>query len=107
VTFNQGSYDVWLVRTDVSGNILSQHSYGGIYGEKPADMIVYPNGDCLIASQSGSDEAVVGFHGYLDTWLLMVDASGDIKWQRDYGGINMENPRKILSITDRLLRCEL
>ena len=32
-------------------------------------------------------------HGYSDAWIIKINGSGDIIWERCYGGTNTEEPR--------------
>ncbi len=77
------NYDAWCVKLDSSGNISWQKTYGGINTD--TGVIVYPtaDGSYMLAGNTESFGAGGG-----DIWCLKLDPSGNISWQKTYGGIN-------------------
>ncbi len=80
-SFGAGGYDVWLLKTDASGDTLWSRTYGGSSNDYGYSVQQTPDGGYVIAGYSLSFGA-----GAEDVWLLKTDASGDTLWSRTYGG---------------------
>ena len=80
-----GGEDAWVVRLDSSGTVLWQRAYGG-----PADDRAY-----VIQEAPGAGFIVLGWTesfgaGGRDAWVLRLDDSGNVVWQRAYGGAGFD-----------------
>jgi len=76
-----GGYDVWIYKLDSSGNKVWQKAFGGA------------GDDMALCVRQTSDEGyvVAGFtksygSGSQDFWVLRIDSSGGLVWQKTYGG---------------------
>ncbi|HRI41976.1 MAG TPA: hypothetical protein PLW54_09880, partial [Bacteroidia bacterium] len=84
---SHGSSDIWLVRTDANGNMLWQSCFGGSAMDVAGSFVELPNGHLLIAVYTAPQNGdVTANHGQFDAWLLEVDATGHLVWQKTYGG---------------------
>jgi hypothetical protein len=91
VTGNHGECDYWVVKTDQSGTIQWQKSYGGSYEEMAYCIRQTIDGGYVIAGYTNSNDGdVTGNHGGSDYWVVKTDQSGNIQWQRCYGGSNSD-----------------
>jgi hypothetical protein len=95
VTSNAGMADYWVIKTDLSGNIIWQKSYGGSKNDVAYSVVEMPDSTYLIGGLSNSlDGDVVGHHGnfsFSDAWLIRVNKNnGNIIWKRSYGGAGNE-----------------
>lgn len=98
-----GSKDGWFVKMDLNFNILSQDVYGGLNLDVGVDFERCSNGDFLILFWSFSDvggNKTVGSFGQSDYWLIRVDATGNILWQKAYGGSDSEYASKIVKLNE-------
>lgn len=87
VTGNHGNTDYWIVKTDSNGNILAQKSYGGTEGEAAYDISMTTDSGFIVAGGSYSNDGdVTGNHGDEDFWIVRLNASGNIIWQKSLGG---------------------
>ncbi len=86
--------DVWLLELDTTGNILKQYCYGGSYNDKGVSIVKYENGYVFAASTNSKDMDVSGLHGngYQDYWVVKVDSTGTIVWQKCIGSSNIDEP---------------
>ncbi len=74
--------DAWVMKLDGAGNILWQKNYGGYAGVEHAHSIVETaDGGYLFAGSTYS----FGL-GYIDLWLVKLDQSGNIVWEKTYYG---------------------
>jgi hypothetical protein len=87
VSGNHGGGDGWVVKVDASGNKLWQKTYGGT-GD---DILFLPeglsDGGYVLSGRTTSpnDGDVKGFHGDQDAWVVKLDASGNVVWQKTLG----------------------
>jgi hypothetical protein len=75
------SGDVYLLRTDATGEILWEKTYGGEGYDGGQSITQTGDGDLLIAGVTTS----FGAEG-IDAYLLKVDRDGNELWARTYGG---------------------
>ncbi len=95
------SYDFWIVKTDDSGNIQWQKSYGGSNQDDAQSVQQTADGGYIIAGFSSSNDGdVSGNHGNADYWVVKTDVSGNIQWQKTYGGSEHDIARSIQQTTD-------
>jgi predicted secreted protein len=90
-SFGAGSRDVWVLKLDGSGNVQWQKTYGGPGADAAFDMARTSDGDYVVAGQTQSFGA-----GGNDVWVLKLDSSGNVQWQKTYGGTNEEWARAIV-----------
>ena len=85
-----GYSDYWIVKTDATGTIQWEKSYGGSNSELAIAMIKTDDGGFALTGYSFStDGDVTGHHGdslQADYWVLKLDNSGIIKWETSLGG---------------------
>ncbi len=87
VTGNHGSSDYWVVRTNASGTLLWQKSLGGSSTDIARGLIKTLDGKILVIGYSRSSNGdVTNPHGGYDFWLTKIDTSGNLIWQKTYGG---------------------
>ncbi|MGL2966362.1 T9SS type A sorting domain-containing protein [Flavobacterium sp. XGLA_31] len=91
VTGNHGDYDFWVVKLDTVGNIQWQKSLGGTNGDLALTVETTLDGGYVIAGQSNSNDGdISGNHGGYDSWVIKLDADGNIAWQKSLGGTGNE-----------------
>ncbi|MBV6440938.1 MAG: hypothetical protein EPGJADBJ_02614 [Saprospiraceae bacterium] len=87
VSGNHGEVDCWLVKLDNAGNIQWQKSLGGSAQDAAFSIqITNDNGYILTGWSSSNDGDVSGNHGSFDAWMVKLDSTGVIQWQRSLGG---------------------
>jgi hypothetical protein len=90
-TYTHGMLDFWLVKTDPSGIIQWNNSYGGQENERGISLEnAVDNGYVLAgSSNSFSDEGSVGY-------FIKVDSMGNMIWNKTYGGEEVQTIHFIL-----------
>ncbi|MFN0015319.1 MAG: T9SS type A sorting domain-containing protein [Saprospiraceae bacterium] len=82
-------------------SILWENSFGGKYTDYGADIIEVENGNYLVLNMPYSNGGdVLNSHGGADFWLLKLNHSGELIWQRCYGGTKDDEPKKIIPTLD-------
>jgi len=100
--FHGGSYfDVWLIKTDSSGTLQWQKCLGGTAHDFGCSIIQTSDGGYMVAGSTASNDGdVTGNHGYYDAWIVKLDVSGNIQWQKCLGGTNEDVAESILQTSD-------
>lgn len=97
VTGYHGNTDIWVVKLDESGSIQWQRCLGGSGYDAPAGVHATSDGGYLaVGFTNSTDGDVSGNHGSSDAWVVKLTATGEIEWQRAYGGTGAENARASL-----------
>jgi len=94
-SFGAGFDDVWLVKTDASGNMQWNKTYGGGLDEAAYSVIQTWDGGYAMVGYTASSGA-----GSSDFWLIKTDASGDIEWSRTYGGSSWDCAQSLIQTSD-------
>ena len=81
VSFGAGGGDVYIIKTNVSGDTLWTRTYGGTGDDEGYSVQHTPDGGYIIAGYTRSYGA-----GNEDVYLIKTNASGDTLWTRTYGG---------------------
>ncbi|MCF8303275.1 MAG: T9SS type A sorting domain-containing protein [Bacteroidales bacterium] len=97
-----GGADAIVFKMDSVGNPEWHQCYGGSGPEAVNKLLEVENG-YLIAGIGGSKDGDLvgsGWHGDHDVWLIKIDYTGTILWQKCYGGSNGESPKRIFQTSD-------
>jgi hypothetical protein len=94
-SFGAGGGDIYLLKIDSSGNILWQKTYGGSSDDGASTVQQTTDGGYIVAGTTRSFGA-----GDSNIYLLKIDSSGNILWQRTYGGTDFDNAESIQQTTD-------
>jgi hypothetical protein len=77
-SFGKGNEDVYLLKTDVDGNLKWTQTYGGALEEKGNEGKPTTDGGYIVISQEKSFSPT----SHYENWLLKTDALGDTVWSR-------------------------
>jgi hypothetical protein len=80
-SYGNGQDDVWLIKTNASGDTLWTRTYGGTDDDYGYSVRQTLDGGYIIAGWTSSYGA-----GNQDLWLIKTDAQGDTLWTRTFGG---------------------
>ncbi|OAA31353.1 hypothetical protein AT15_07600 [Kosmotoga arenicorallina S304] len=101
VSGNHGYSDYWVVKLDSTGNIQWQKCLGGSYNDWAESIIQTSDGGYVVAGFTESNDGdVTGNHGERDYWVVKLDGTGDIQWQRCLGGSGDDYAWSIIQTRD-------
>jgi hypothetical protein len=78
-SFGNGAYDVYLIRTDMNGNMLWSKTYGGTLDDYGFDVKQTTDGGFIITGKT------LNFGVNSDVYLIKTDGAGDLLWTRTFG----------------------
>ncbi len=98
---NHGSEDAWVLKLDNSGNVQWQKFYGGTLDDAATCIQQTTDGGYIVSGYTASNNGNVSYnHGNRDAWVIKLDNSGNIQWQKSYGGTKGDEARTIQQTPD-------
>jgi len=94
-SFGAGNLDVFLVKTNVNGDMLWMKTIGGTEFERGSSIRQTLDGNFIITGFSNSFGV-----GQADVYLIKTDEVGDTIWTRTYGGVSDDYGNAVEETTD-------
>lgn len=100
------SSDFWILKVNVSGNLLGDVSFGGTDFEEAINIAILSDSNFIAGGLTTSD---IGFditdtpRGSSDYWIVKFDEFFNVIWSHRYGGSGQENLRHIDQNGEKLL----
>jgi hypothetical protein len=98
ITENHGNIDFWVLKLDGFGEIEWQKTFGGDGTDVASEVLQTLDGGYVVAGYVGSD--VPNYHGVFDYWVIKLDVTGNIEWQKAMGGSGADWGRAITQLPD-------
>jgi len=94
-TYSFGNFDqVYLVKTNASGDTLWTRTYGGAGGDRGESVQQTSDGGYIVAGYTNS------FGTGIQVYLIKTNATGDTLWTRTYGGASNDYGYFVRQTTD-------
>ncbi len=93
--FTDGYLDIYLIKTDASGNMLWQHAYSGGINDTANSIQATADGGYIITGSTNSFDSV-----NTDAYLIKADSVGNITWAKTYGGLNEDDGLSVKQAND-------
>ncbi|PJC61592.1 MAG: secretion protein, partial [Flavobacteriales bacterium CG_4_9_14_0_2_um_filter_32_27] len=101
VTGNHGIGDYWVVKLSNTGTITWQKSLGGTGDDIAYSIQQTTDGGYVVAGYSNSIDGDITVNlGGFDYWVVKLDGTGTITWQKSLGGNDWDIGRSIWQTTD-------
>ena len=95
------SFDYFLLKFDSSDNLQWQKTYGGTDDDRGTDIIqTSDNGFAILGSSKSSDGDVTENNGFEDLWILKLDDSGNITWEKSFGFSGADSGFSLIQTND-------
>jgi Secretion system C-terminal sorting domain len=87
ISGNHGDTDAMVFQLNPSGDMLWQKSYGGSMVDNAYSIQPTMDGGYIIAGTTESNNGqVTNYKGNGDVWIIKTDASGNLTWEKTFGG---------------------
>lgn len=92
ITRHFGLGDFWIVKLDSAGSLLWQKSLGGTLNDQPFHICqTVDRGYAIVgSSETPNNGDVTGHHDSTDMWIVKLDSSGNLQWEKSLGGSGNE-----------------
>ena len=94
-SFGAGGKDVYIIKTDDKGNEIWSKTFGGTANDEAMEIICSSDGGLIILGSTASYGA-----GGTDMFLIKIDTTGALLWQKYFGGSGNELGEDILKTPD-------
>ena len=100
-TGTNGGLDYWVVKLSNSGIIEWQKALGGTGEDDAYAVRETSDGGYIVAGESSSNNGnVTGNHGDYDYWVVKLNATGNLEWQKCFGGGGTDRANDIVEAAD-------
>lgn len=93
--------DYWLLKLDADANLMWQRTYGGSGDDRGQQIIQTSDNGYAITGYAQSDDGDgsrnEGFH---DNWVVRLDSSGNILWEKSFGFSGHDHSYDIVETAD-------
>jgi hypothetical protein len=94
-SYGNGSYDLWIIKTDSQGDSIWTKAYGGTDFDQGDDIVQTSDGGFIITGLTKSFG-----NGSFDLWLLKTDYQGDTLWTKTLGGADADYGKSVQQTLD-------
>lgn len=101
ISHNNGLDDFWVVKINASGALIWEQSFGGSGIDEAHSIVTSNDGNYMILGETRSNDLDVSYNnGSADLWLIKIDGSGNLLWEKTYGGSSFDVGRSIKKTSD-------
>lgn len=101
VSGNHGDADAWVVKLSSNGAVQWQKTMGGSNEDIARCIQLTADGGYIVAGSTKSNDGdISGNHGDADAWVIKLNSSGGIQWQKVLGGSSEDIARSIQLTAD-------
>ena len=109
ISQNNGAADLWIIKITPEGTLLWEKTLGGSSFDVGRSVSKTQDNGFLIAGSSRStDGSLTSNKGQNDAWIIKINSSGNLVWQKTIGGSNVDffydavelNDQSIIAVGD-------
>ena len=93
--------DYWVIKLNANGLKQWSNYYGGTFTDTAYNAIqTEDNGYIIVGSSDSADVDVSNNHGGYDFWVIKISNTGELIWEKSFGGSETDEARAISQTTD-------
>lgn len=93
--------DYWALKLNINGVIEWSRYFGGNFTDTPQAVLETNSGDFIIAGSSDSNDTDISSNiGTYDFWVIKISPTGDLIWEKSFGGNQIDEARAIVASND-------
>lgn len=101
VSGNQGANDFWVIKISSTGTLQWQKTFGGTGIDIAKAIVQNTDGSYTVTGETRSNNGnVSGNHGGIDFWVININSTGALQWQKTFGGTGNDLPESIVQTSD-------
>ncbi|OYU83245.1 MAG: hypothetical protein CFE24_12265 [Flavobacterium sp. BFFFF2] len=101
VSGNHGNQDFWVMKISNTGTVVWQKTLGGTGNESAQSIQTTSDGGYIVVGFTNSTNGdISGNHGGYDAWVVKLNATGSIVWQKALGGTGTDGAYSVQSTSD-------
>jgi hypothetical protein len=93
--YGQVDGDIWVLKLNPNGDVVWNKKYVGDSKDTPGSIQQTSDGGFIVAGETNSFGS-----GSSDAWVIKLDSSGDVIWQKTYGGSEPDGAKSIRQTSD-------
>lgn len=96
ISNNKGSYDFWVVSISSTGSLIWEKNFGGTQIDEAHGIVKTTDNNFIIVGNTRSDDTDISANfGDSDLWLIKIDESGNLIWEKSIGGASFDTASNI------------
>ncbi len=101
---NNGDGDMWIAKLSSTTLTLDwEQSFGGSLPEESETILIQADGILVGGTTNSFDGNISSNNGQQDAWVIKVDNSGALVWEKNFGGSYQDNVTSVIGLTDNNL----
>jgi hypothetical protein len=93
--------DYWALKLNSSGDIEWSKYFGGNFTDTPENVIqTEDNGFIIVGGSDSNDTDISSNIGTYDFWVIRISDTGDLVWEKSFGGDQIDEARAIVKSSD-------
>ena len=92
--------DYWVLKLNSSGDLDWSRYFGGNFTDTPYGAIENDNAYIVVGSSDSDDTDISNNIGTYDYWVVKLSLSGELIWERSFGGSQIDEARGIVNTND-------
>jgi len=93
--------DYWLLKLDADGEKIWDKTYGGSQDDKAANIANTTDGGYILSGYTSSNDGDVSENaGFHDFWIVKIDESGLIQWEKSWGFEGDDRGFRVIQTSD-------
>lgn len=98
---NTTDSDLWVLKLTKDGAVSWSRTYGGSADDRGTKIITANDGGYTMVGYTRSNDGDVSHNaGFYDYWIVKLDVSGNIQWEKTYGFSGNDQAQALIQTSD-------